>query len=366
MPKRIENSLPPVFAAMAALDEAIAAHNVLLERLAGAMEEGTRLDEQLRRIDWADQEKLIGAAQALAFAVALVQSIAAREARARIAMHRAQADLVETRRVENRARLEELRTERETDAASIWDFVGRFEAEVRARLEEHAKLAAEMQFVASAAGEPQNTTPAAARLAPALGKSGPNLWNALAGGVRHLFDRRGSLVPGPAAARPALAAAERFDLARPVVVAEKIVPPASALPVRAAPQVDFARPALVAEKIASPPAPAIPVRAAPQVVFARPAVVAEKIATPASAIPVRGAPQVDFARPAVVAEKIATPAPAIPVRGAPRGPAAPKPDGRVAGRPGPVEPENKRGRLDRILRDLARMVSLKPGQKRSR
>jgi hypothetical protein len=338
MPKRIENSLPPVFAAMAALDEAIAAHNVLLERLAGAMEEGTRLDEQLRRIDWADQEKLIGAAQALAFAVALVQSIAAREARARIAMHRAQADLVETRRVENRARLEELRTELETDAASIWDFVGRFEAEVRARLEEHAKLAAEMQFVASAAGEPQNTTPAAARLAPALGKSGPNLWNALAGGVRHLFDRRGSLVPGPAAARPALAAAERFDLARPVVVAEKIAPPASALPVRAA----------------------------PQVVFARPAVVAEKIATPASAIPVRGAPQVDFARPAVVAEKIATPAPAIPVPGAPRGPAAPKPDGRVAGRLGPVEPENKRGRLDRILRDLARMVSLKPGQKRSR
>jgi hypothetical protein len=68
----------------------------------------------------------------------------------------------------------------------------------------------------------------------------------------------------------------------------------------------------------------------------------------------------------MVTEKIDPPASAIPVRAAPRAPAAPVPDSSVAGRPSPVEPENRRGRLDRILRNLAGMVSSKPAKKSSR
>jgi len=200
-----EQTLTPVLAAMSAMDDAIAAHRLFAERLAGAIEEANRLDEQLRRIDPAQEAELYSAAQQFAFAVTLVQRIAWREQRARLEMARAQDALEEARRKGHKAQLENLRVELEIDAASIWDLVGQFELQLRERLDRHAAIAEELQFSAKAAGEPQLAALEASALVPALGASGPDLFRALASGVKEhrtpaSVVRRAAVEPLPPAA----------------------------------------------------------------------------------------------------------------------------------------------------------------------
>ena len=252
MPESNKPPLPPVFAAMGAQDEAVAAHAALVYRLAVAVEEGTRADEQLRRTDPDDEEKLLAAARRLASAVAQVQNLAWREELARTEMQQAQEALAAARTAQNRTRLEQLRIELEIDAASIWDLAGQFEAQVRARLDAHGQLAAEMQFVAEAIGERSGAVLAADMLTPALSASGPALWNALAGGVRQRHDRH-ELPAAPAASLPAPAG--RVGFAWPAVAAEKVVPAVPDEPLQVVAPFDFARPAFRARATPEPPAP---------------------------------------------------------------------------------------------------------------
>jgi hypothetical protein len=179
----LEQTLTPVLAAMSAMDDAIVTHRLFEERLNGAIEEATRLDEALRKIDPAQEQELYQAAQKLAFAVTLVQRIAFREERARLEMRRAQEALEQARRLGHKAHLEHLRVELTIDAASIWDLVGQFELQLRERLQKHAEIAQDMQFAAAAAGEPELPALESAALTPALGASGPDLFRALASGV---------------------------------------------------------------------------------------------------------------------------------------------------------------------------------------
>jgi hypothetical protein len=178
--------VPLVFSAMAAMDQAVAAHRMLAERLAAAFDEAGRFDEALRRADPADEPALTEAARKLGLAVGLVQKLASLEERARLEVRRAQTALNDVRRTDHRGRVERLRVELEIDAASIWDLVGQFEAQMRTRLDQHAGIAAELAFSAQAAGEPGLAAPEASTWTRALGTSGPELLDALATGVRQL------------------------------------------------------------------------------------------------------------------------------------------------------------------------------------
>ena len=252
MPESNKPPLPPVFAAMAAQDEAVAAHAALVHRLAIAVEEGTRADEQLRRTDPDAEEQLLAAARRLASSVAQVQNLAWREELARKEMKQAQEALEAARFAQNRTRLEQLRIELEIDAASIWDLAGQFEAQVRARLDAHGQLAAEMQFVAEALGERRGAALAADMLTPALSASGPALWNALAGGVRQRHDRH--QLPAATAA-PSPAPVGRAGSAWPAGDSERVAVALPDEPIQVVPQFDFARPRLQMRAPPDPPAP---------------------------------------------------------------------------------------------------------------
>jgi hypothetical protein len=211
--------LSPVLAAMAALDDATSAHELFVERLASAMDEAGRLDDQLRRVDRNNEEALLAAAQKYAFAITVAQRAAWREQRARLEMRRAQDALEAARRKAHREQLDSLRVELEIDAASIWDEVGQFEARLRQRLERHAAIAAELQFAAHASGE-QKALPPASTLVPALGTSGPDLFRALATGVKE-HQQHPIRVERP----PEPIAAIRVDSPRVVRHASPIEPP---------------------------------------------------------------------------------------------------------------------------------------------
>ena len=453
MPDAKDKLIPPVLAAMSALDEAVAEHELLVERLANAMQEGVRLDEELRSVEFNDHERMATATKALAFQVSVVQRIAWKEESARRSRESAQLALVQSRKVQSRARSELLRIELEIDAASIWDMVGQFEAKVRLRLEDHAKIAGEMNFAAAAAGEQSNAALEAATLAPALGMSGPDLWSALAGGVRQLYDRNGAPLPGsipppsradferptltvepikalpaaivakaparerevivagehdainveaqaefarlaelamtvepapfekPDAARSALFA-DKPELARPVIFAERVVSTPSDYKLPFAKRVEPA-PAVLARATLIPtparPTPSVPARTA----AARPIPLAPipprppvtpPLARPAPPLPAKpppppldeDEPRFDFARPPAVSPKPAAP-PAFHNRGAPLGrvisSSAPPP---VKSDSVPPPDENKRGRLDRMLRNLAGMVGPRRAPDRAR
>jgi hypothetical protein len=472
MPDAKDKLIPPVLAAMSALDEAVAEHELLVERLANAMQEGVRLDEELRSVELSDHEKMSFATKALAFQVSVVQRIAWKEESARRSRESAQLALVQARKVQSRARSELLRIELEIDAASIWDMVGQFEAKVRLRLEDHAKIASEMSFASAAAGEQSTAALEAATLAPALGMSGPDLWSALAGGVRQLYDHNGAPLPGSipppsradferpvesAKAAPAVAAAKP-DLIIAAIKPAAVVPRERevivagehdainveaqaefarlaelAMTVEPAPfeKPDAARAALFAGKperldssadyqlpfakrvepapavlgraaiIATParPTPSVPARTA----AARPTPIplapipprppsAPSLARPVPPLPAKppppppddDEPRFDFARPqAVVSPKPVAP-PAFHTRGAPLGrvvsssapppaeePALPAAGGArkraaLAGDSVPPPDENKRGRLDRMLRNLAGMVGPRRAPDRAR
>src|SRR5450432_3952590 len=100
---------------MSALDEAVAEHELLVEHLANAMQEGVRLDEELRGVEFNDHERMSAATKALAFQVSVVQRIAWKEEAARRGQESAQLALVQARKVQSRARSELLRIELEID-----------------------------------------------------------------------------------------------------------------------------------------------------------------------------------------------------------------------------------------------------------
>ncbi|HEX4383030.1 MAG TPA: hypothetical protein VH083_08785, partial [Myxococcales bacterium] len=472
MPDANDKLIPPVLAAMSALDQAVAEHELLVERLAGAMQEGVRLDEELRAVDFNDHVKMGVATKALAFQVSVVQRIAWKEETARRGRDGAQQALVQARKAQSLARSELLRIELEIDAASIWDMVGQFEAKVRGRLEEHAKIASEMNFAAAAAGEQSSAALEAASLTPALGTSGPDLWSALAGGVRQLYDHNGAPLPGsippPSRAdfeKPALTAKAlpavivASDLAQPIVEAAPKRKPAAreivvaakaarerdvasagehdainleaqaefarlaelAMTVEPVPAVkpDAARAALFAEKpelarpavfadrlaplgdeqlpfaqrvepapvvlarapivstLATPPRPTQPVAARPAGGRPTPIPLAPipprppPAARPGPPVPLPGPaqrtrlppppppdddePRFDFARPPEVPQAKTAP-PAFHTRGAPLGRVVSSAPPEVVPDSVPPPDENKRGRLDRMLRNLAGMV----------
>ena len=199
--------ISPVLAAMAAMDHAVTAHKLVVQRLSSVMLEAERRDELLRRIDPEDTNLIEEAARAFAVAVGLVQSLSDREERARAEMQRAQNVLALARRSASHARVETLQVELEIDAASIWDLVGRFEAELRGRLELHGKIAEELEFFSNAAGESARpSTP----WTPVLGASGEELWTGIARGAAELAHR---LAAPPPAAHPALTAPDPLDKA---------------------------------------------------------------------------------------------------------------------------------------------------------
>ena len=177
----VQESIPRVLAAMAALDDAVVTHKLLSDRLKAANDEAEHLDEQLRRVDPDNRDALLQAAQRFAVALSLAQRIAWREERARRDLTRAQTALDLVRRADHKAHLERLRIELTIDAASIWDTVGRFEQQLRERLEQHAALAQQLALASRATGAALKQLTA---WAPALGTSGPALWRALADGVR--------------------------------------------------------------------------------------------------------------------------------------------------------------------------------------
>jgi hypothetical protein len=406
VPEKTDKLLPPIFAAMSALDEAIAEHDLLVERLATAMQEGARLDEELRAVDFEDHEKLAVATKAMEFAVSMVQRIAWKEEAARKAMEHAQQALVTARKVQSRARSELLRIELEIDAASIWDMVGQFEAKVRGRLEEHAKIAADMNFAAHAAGEESVAALEASTLVPALGTSGPDLWSALAGGVRQLYDRHGAPLPG-STMEPS-----RADFERPALIAEKVEHKTSEPPYAIPPpppfdeQPDFELP--FAQRVEPLPdyslpfaqrvAPARAAAEKPPAAVPAPVILARATVVPGATTPSRSTPPVPT-RSAVPVKPIPVkPIPARPAAAAISRPPPPPPDededdapprfdfgrppsastksdpppstylargaplSRVVSSPPkadsvPPSDENKRGRLDRMLRNLAGMVA---------
>jgi hypothetical protein len=320
MPEATDKLLPKVFAAISAVDEAVAEHELLVERLAAAMQEGARLDEELRAVDFTDHEKMVVKTKAMAFAVSTVQRLAWREEMARGERERAQQVLAEARKVQSRARSELLRIELEIDAASIWDLIGQFEATVRGRLEEHAKIAAAMDLAAAAAGAQNPAALEAATLVPALGASGPDLWNALAGGVKQLYDRSGAPLPGSVTQTPS-----RADFLRPALLVESIATP----PRQNAP---------VAQSVATPPRQNAPVM---------------RRTVPPPPPPDEDESRFDFARPPAARSG------PLPKAFVPR--AAPLSRVVSSG----TSPENDgaspaaastRGRLDRMLRNLAGMM----------
>ena len=91
---------------MSALDEAVAEHELLVEHLANAMQEGVRLDEELRAVDFKDHEKMAVATKALAFQVSVVQRLAWKEETARRGRASAQLALAQARKAQSRARSE--------------------------------------------------------------------------------------------------------------------------------------------------------------------------------------------------------------------------------------------------------------------
>lgn len=376
MAEHADKLLPRVLSAMAALDGASAAHDRLTEQLGRATLEAVRLEDALRTIDLHDAIRLEAAARAYADAVAAVQRLAFRLKASRESVEHAQAALVQARKEDCHARAEMLRIELEIDAASIWDAVGRFEQQVRSRLEEHARIAEEMQFAAAAAGEPGAVALQASTLAPALGTSGPDLWSALAGGVKQLYDKTGALPQLSAPAQKAEAArggaVERAKAGEvepwEVVAAADLQPLRPKLPPPPLPRSELAAGAAEAGQVMpllDRPASSVEISAAllqglPLAVpTPSPAVLARAVTIPA-----------DLARPAAV--HAAATAAALPAdqdapfdfgrrdgarrHSAPLGsfaarPAAPKdPSARPA-------PENSRGRLDKMLRNLAGMVA---------
>lgn len=200
MTEDLQPAVPPVLAAMAALDEAVAAHRFVAERFQGAAEEVERLDEQLRRCDPEDEERLLPLAQALGFAVSLAQSLARREERARLALGQAQRALAGVRREELRLHAAELRAELEQDAASIVEALQGWEGEVRARLDRHKALAAEVAMVERVSAEgPLLQAPPATPWTAAAAASGAELWSAVAGGLREVA---GAALPAAPALPP--------------------------------------------------------------------------------------------------------------------------------------------------------------------
>jgi hypothetical protein len=149
----LSSALTPVLAAMNALDEAVANHHRILDRLQGAFEEGVRLDSELRRIDPADDNAMLPVAQALAFAVTLTQSLANREMRARLEVRRRQEALAQVRRNEYLLQFAELRLLLEDDAARMHVEVREHEEALRQRVAQHGRLLAEAELLAKALPE---------------------------------------------------------------------------------------------------------------------------------------------------------------------------------------------------------------------
>ncbi|HEY2031624.1 MAG TPA: hypothetical protein VGH20_20670 [Myxococcales bacterium] len=364
MPEHADKLLPKVLSAMAALDGASAAHDRLTEQLSRATLEAVRLEEELRGIDLHDAVRLEAAAHAYADGVGAAQRLVFRLKASRDSVEHAQAALMQARKEDCHARAEMLRIELEIDAASIWDMVGRFEQQVRGRLDEHARIAEEMRFAAAAAGASGATALEASTLAPALGASGPDLWKALAGGVKQLYDKTGALPQLTAKAEPLPArdvgrhgappAAEAPNLASlPAQVPGRAIQPAQVRRARPASSVEISA-ALLQGLPLSVPTPS-------------PAVLARAVTMPA-----------DVARPIAAARPLPAPPPPSSTGDAPfdfgRPDVAPKSTaslGTFAVRPAawkeasaPPAPENNRGRLDKMLRNLAGMVGPRRGAAR--
>jgi len=364
VPEHADKLLPRVLSAMAALDGASAAHDRLTEQLGRATQDAIRLEEALRDIDFHDSIRLEAAARAYADGVGTVQRLAFRLKSSREAVENAQAALVQARKDDSHERAEMLRIELEIDAASIWDAVGRFEQQVRSRLEEHARIAEEMRFAATAAGEAGAVALEASTLAPALGTSGPDLWSALAGGVKQLYDKTGALPQLTAPAQKTASVPRTESVVHANEVLSPLERPASSVAISAALlqglplAVPTPSPSVLARAVTIPADLARP-STAPAVT--RPAAVTRPVADArpagraAAAAPVSPAPSTartadeeapfDFGRPDG-ARRHAAPLGSFAAR-----PAAPKEP------PAPPARENSRGRLDKMLRNLAGMVA---------
>ena len=208
MGQKSEPPVPPVVTAMAELDRAVAAHKLLAQRLTSATQDAEWRDDLLRRTDIFDTDSLEESSRKYFDAVGLVQTLSFFEARARREMHQAQNALALVRRKSSRARAEELRIELEIDAASIWDLVGRFENELRIRLDAHGQVAGEIEFFLNAAGErARASTP----WTPVLGATGEALWNGIARGAAELAHR----LSAPLVAKAALTLPPAPDRALP-------------------------------------------------------------------------------------------------------------------------------------------------------
>jgi hypothetical protein len=369
MPEHADKLLPPVLTAMSALDTAVGEHDRLVEQLGAAVQEAARLDEELRGVDFADAQRLASATQAYVTAVSSAQRLSWREQEARRARERAQEALAQARKVQSRARTELLRIELEIDAASIWDMVGRFEQQVRKRLEDHAALAAEMGFAARTAGEESAMALEASTLAPALGTSGPALWSALAGGVRLLYDKTGSLPVMdralPAAATPAPPVSEPTVISEPPPLVEDTpappVAPQSDPPAFARPQ---AQPAATADVDDALFEGLPPVATPPPPVLARNVTLKAASTPPPRPAPARVPPpgppaaddgrKFDFGKPQAASGKSDPPSFA----------ARPPQPARIESLPPTAEA--KRGRLDRMLHNLAGMVGPRRPPERAR
>jgi hypothetical protein len=374
MPEHADKLLPPVLTAMSALDAAVGEHDRLVEQLGAAVQEAARRDDELRGVDFADAQRLAAATQAYATAVSTAQRLSWREQQARRARERAQEALAQARKVQSRARSELLRIELEIDAASIWDMVGRFEQQVRKRLEDHSALAAEMGFAAKAAGEESAMALEASTLAPALGTSGPALWSALAGGVRLLYDKTGSLPVLPAAETPPPPVSGRAPVLEIAPVSD---PPPLAEDTPAPPVAPQSDPPAFTRPQAQPAAPAAPAaiddalfEGLPPVATPPPPVLARNVTLKAASTPppqptpprkppppppgADDAHKFDFGKPQAATGKSDPPSFA----------ARPPQPARVESLPPTAE--NKRGRLDRMLRNLAGMVGPRRPPERAR
>ena len=179
-----DSEVPPLFAAMKALDEAAATHHLVLDRLQGAFEEGYRLDEELRRVDPDDDQKLLPLAQALAFAVTLTQSLANREQRARLELRRAQTALAEVRALLYHARFRESVTALEDDAISLHLTLRSQSEALRTSLERHGRLADDVAFFERLVPHlPEARTAATSEWTAAIGKTGSELLRTVALGM---------------------------------------------------------------------------------------------------------------------------------------------------------------------------------------
>lgn len=221
MPDAPESLLAPVFAAMAAMNRAVASRSEVGTRLAAAREQAERLEEAFRCVEPQRHDEIVEVAQQLAAAMTTLQRTSWEEERALLAVRRAQDALDQARRAGHSSQVERLRIELEIDAAGIWDLVGQFEQQVRRRLEAHAALAADLSFAAQAAGERLALPPAANWVPTSMGASGPDLLSALANGVRHLQQHAPAQMPDGARLRPIPEAAGRTkigELPQPEIV----------------------------------------------------------------------------------------------------------------------------------------------------